>query len=83
MENIVRYQLEEDFMKTGSSRKDSLENIHNRLSGLAELKDLAGENTDLIQGSLGTRVTGLITDSRRVIPGSAFFAIPGEACKWK
>ena len=65
-------------MKTGSSRKDSLENIHNRLSGLAELKDLAGENTDLIQGSLGTRVTGLITDSRRVIPGSAFFAIPGE-----
>lgn len=65
-------------MKTGIEQQDSLKNIHNRLSKSVKLSDVAGVNTEMLQGSLNTKVTGLVTDSRRVIPGSAFFAIPGQ-----
>ena len=59
-------------MKTGIELKDSLKNIHNRLSKSVKLRDVAGVDTEMLQGSLSTNVTDLVTDSRRVVPGSAF-----------
>ena len=51
--------------------------MQNRLKKEYSLKDLSSRENPLVQGSLNTKVTDLITDSRRVTPGSAFFAIQG------
>ena len=65
-------------MKSKKEKIQSLKDIHNRLGRVSKLKDLSGKNVNVAQGSLSTKITGLITDSRRVTPGSAFFAIPGQ-----
>jgi UDP-N-acetylmuramoyl-L-alanyl-D-glutamate--2,6-diaminopimelate ligase len=64
-------------MKTQKENNRSLRDVHNRLGKVSTLKELSGNDMVLSQGSLSTEITDLITDSRRVTPGSAFFAIPG------
>lgn len=51
---------------------------HRRVMNQKNLKDLF-EGIEIVgtSGTLDAPVTGLITDSRRVVPGSLFFAIPG------
>ena len=63
-------------MKTQKENNRSLRDVHNRLGKVSTLKELSGNDMVLSQGSLSTEITDLITDSRRVTPGSAFFAIP-------
>ena len=65
-------------MKSKKEKIQSLKDIHNRLGRVSMLKDLSDKNVNVVQGSLSTKITDLITDSRRVTPGSAFFAIPGQ-----
>ncbi len=55
----------------------SLSEMHNRLKKDCSLRELSSGEDVLIQGNPDTNVKDLITDSRRVSPGSAFFAIPG------
>ena len=64
-------------MKTQKNKKDSIEEVHERLSGSMTLRDLAGSTANYLQGTGKVNVSGLVTDSRRVTPGSAFFALPG------
>ena len=64
-------------MKTQKNKKDSIEEVHERLSGSMTLRDLAGSGANYLQGTGKVNVSGLVTDSRRVTPGSAFFALPG------
>ena len=64
-------------MKTQKNKKDSIEEVHERLSGSMTLRDLAGSGANFLQGTGKVYVSGLVTDSRRVTPGSAFFALPG------
>ena len=64
-------------MKTQKNKKETIERIHERLSGPMTLRDLAGAGANYTQGSGKVDVSGLVTDSRRVTPGSAFFALPG------
>jgi len=64
-------------MKTKKQNNRSLRDVHNRLGKVSSLKDLSDNDMVLSQGSMNTEITDLITDSRRVTPGSAFFAIPG------
>jgi UDP-N-acetylmuramoyl-L-alanyl-D-glutamate--2,6-diaminopimelate ligase len=65
-------------MKSKRVDIDSLKEVHNRVGKVSLLKDLSGKEESVSQGDLSTEVTDLITDSRRVTPGSAFFAIPGQ-----
>ena len=59
-------------MKSKKEKIQSLKDIHNRLGRVSMLKDLFDKNKNVEQGSLSTKITDLITDSRRVTPGSAF-----------
>ena len=65
-------------MKSKRVNSETLREVHNRVGKVSLLKDLSGEDDVVAQGDLKTEVTDLITDSRRVTPGSAFFAIPGQ-----
>ena len=64
-------------MNTKKQNTKSLEDIHRRLSVPVSLEELTGKRNKSDFFSSETSVSSLITDSRRVIPGSAFFAIPG------
>ena len=64
-------------MKTQKNTKETIDGVHERFNGAVTLRDLAGSQARYVQGSGKTRVTSLVTDSRRVVPGSAFFALPG------
>ena len=64
-------------MKTKKQNNRSLRDVHNRLGKVSSLRDLSDNDMVISQGSMNTEITDLITDSRRVTPGSAFFAIPG------
>jgi UDP-N-acetylmuramoyl-L-alanyl-D-glutamate--2,6-diaminopimelate ligase len=64
-------------MKSKKENRESLRDVHNRLGKVSLLRDLSDSQTALSQDDLNTEITDLITDSRRVTPGSAFFAIPG------
>ncbi|MGY8714080.1 MAG: Mur ligase domain-containing protein, partial [Verrucomicrobiia bacterium] len=64
-------------MKSKKQNRESLRDVHNRLGKVSLLKDLSDSEMVLSQDDLNTEITDLITDSRRVTPGSAFFAIPG------
>ena len=46
----------------------SLSEMQNRLKKEYSLKDLSSRENPVVQGSLNTKVTDLITDSRRVTP---------------
>ena len=65
-------------MKSKRVNSESLKEVHNRVGKVSLLKDLSGGEEIVSQGDLSIEVTDLITDSRRVTPGSAFFAIPGQ-----
>jgi len=65
-------------MKSKKENTDTIKGVHNRVKKISLLRDLSTEDDVLSQGDLNTEVTDLITDSRRVTPGSAFFAIPGQ-----
>ena len=65
-------------MKTVKSKDNSIQSVHERLSKKLSLRDIAGNNDVLMQGSQETKVSEIVTDSRRVVPDSAFFAIPGN-----
>ena len=65
-------------MKTVKSKDNSIQSVHERLSKELSLRDIAGNNDLLMQGSQETKVSEIVTDSRRVVPDSAFFAIPGN-----
>ena len=54
-----------------------MERVHERLLGTYKLKDLVERGTLNSPGDAQTQVSGLVTDSRRVTPNSAFFALPG------
>ena len=64
-------------MNTKKQNNKSLEDIHRRLSNVISLRELTGEMNGIESIHAETSVNSLITDSRRVTPGSAFFAIPG------
>ena len=65
-------------MKSKKQNSESLVDVRNRLAKPSMLKDLSDNDMVVSNGPLNTVVTDLITDSRRVTPGSAFFAIPGQ-----
>ena len=64
-------------MKAKKGNKETLKGVHSRIGGGSTLAEISGQDIELSQGSLDTTVTDLVTDSRRVTPGSAFFAITG------
>lgn len=65
-------------MKSKKESQESLTKVHKRLGKVSLLRDLSDDEMSLTQEDLNTEITGLITDSRRVTPGSVFFAIPGK-----
>ena len=65
-------------MKADKRKVGSMKSVHERLTSNVQLKDITDRGDRLLQGTFKTEVTELITDSRRVIKNSAFFAIPGS-----
>ena len=64
-------------MNTKKQNLESLKDIHQRFSEKVGLNRLTGsEPLDQVNGATA-QVSSLVTDSRRVTPGSAFFAIRG------
>ena len=61
----------------GEKELESMELVRRRMKKMHTLLDLNGD--EIVHSTQGSRqpVTELIADSRRVTPGSAFFAIPG------
>ena len=57
----------------------STEASHNRVFKMApQLSDYLSENEAIVvKGSLERPISGLVMDSRRVVPGTLFFALPG------
>jgi len=72
-----RYNILPRKMKTKKQNKESMERIHERLLGKVRLKDLMERQAGSVKGDGLAQVNGLVTDSRRVTPNSAFFALPG------
>ncbi|MEK9633740.1 MAG: Mur ligase domain-containing protein, partial [Opitutae bacterium] len=64
-------------MKTQKQNRERMERVHERLLGTFKLKDLVERGTLNSPGDAQAQVSGLVTDSRRVTPNSAFFALPG------
>ena len=54
-----------------------MKRVHERLLGTFKLRDLMERGTLSTRGGGNAQVSGLVTDSRRVTPNSAFFALPG------
>jgi len=65
-------------MKSKKQNSESLVDVRNRLAKPSTLKDLSDSDMVVSNGPLNTVVTDLITDSRRVTPGSAFFCDSGS-----
>jgi UDP-N-acetylmuramoyl-L-alanyl-D-glutamate--2,6-diaminopimelate ligase len=65
-------------MKADKRKVGSMKSVHKRLTSSVQLEDITDGGDRLLQGTFKTEVTELITDSRRVIKNSAFFAIPGS-----
>ncbi len=65
-------------MNTKWGNRESLKDVHNRVGKVSLLGDLSTAEENISHSDLKTEVRDLITDSRRVTPGSAFFAIPGQ-----
>ena len=59
-------------MKTIRENSESIKDVHSRLGKVSRLRELSGTDEIVSKGGLDTKVTDLITDSRRVTPGSAF-----------
>lgn len=56
---------------------ETIENVRSRMSARMDLRDLAGREADYAKSRGDLRLSGICSDSRRVTPGSAFFALPG------
>ena len=56
-----------------------VDNISNRVFKVApKLSDYISENEAIaVKGTLDRPISGLVMDSRRVVPGTLFFALPG------
>jgi len=61
-------------MKT---KPETIENIHRRISTSMELKSLARKEGAYAKDRGNIKLSSLCSDSRRVTPGAAFFALPG------
>jgi len=61
-------------MKT---KPETIENIHRRISSSMELKTLARKEGAYAKDRGNIKLSSLCSDSRRVTPGAAFFALPG------
>ena len=64
-------------MNTKKQNLQSLKDIHQRFSEKVGLNRLTGSETLDQVNAATAQVSSLVTDSRRVTPGSAFFAIRG------
>ena len=65
-------------MTNGSlTKKERMELVRSRMNWVRRLDELMSEDEILVQGKKETMVSALVTDSRRVTPGCAFFAMPG------
>src|SRR4051812_30857864 len=55
------------------------DNVSNRVFKMApKLSDYLSENEAIaVKGPLDRPISGLVMDSRRVVPGTLFFALPG------
>jgi len=64
-------------MNTKKQNLESLKDIHQRFSEKVGLNRLTGSESLAQVNAATAQVSSLVTDSRRVTPGSAFFAIRG------
>jgi UDP-N-acetylmuramoyl-L-alanyl-D-glutamate--2,6-diaminopimelate ligase len=75
------YPLIHAFQPRPLARRTRQENlVRNRVFKMApKLSDYFGEGEILaVKGSLDRPISGLVMDSRRVVPGTLFFALPGR-----
>lgn len=73
------YPLIHAFQSRTSSRTRQETRIHNRIFKMApKLSDYFPDDEIIaVRGSLDRPISGLVMDSRRVVPGTLFFALPG------
>ena len=74
------YPLIQAFAPRPVARRSRQENlVRNRVIKMApKLSDYFGEGEIIaVKGSLDRPISGLVLDSRRVVPGTLFFALPG------
>jgi len=59
------------------TKPETMENIHRRISSSMDLRSLARQEGAYAKDRGNIRMSSLCSDSRRVTPGAAFFALPG------
>jgi len=59
------------------AKPETIDNIHRRISTTMDLNSLARREGAYAKDRGSVRLNSLCSDSRRVTPGSAFFALPG------
>jgi len=59
------------------NENDTMENVHLRMSSRVDLRKLAGKEAEYAKSRGDLSLNAIHSDSRRVTPGSAFFALPG------
>ena len=62
---------------TVETNSETMESVRARMSGRMDLRELAGREADYVRSRGDLRLNAIYSDSRRVTPGSAFFALPG------
>ncbi len=65
-------------MKTLHEKMESMEAVRNRMNGKQNLEELLVDGESMTHGDKDLLVNALVSDSRRVTPGCAFFAMPGN-----
>ena len=65
-------------MKTDIQETGSVEQIKSRVSSNRMLREVIDQDVLGDQSRGNEIIKGVCSDSRRVVPGSAFFAIPGN-----
>src|SRR4051812_42944134 len=65
--------------RAAASVRRSVDPVGNRVFKMApKLSDYLSENEAIaVKGTLDRPISGLVMDSRRVVPGTLFFALPG------
>ncbi len=73
------YSLIHAFAPRAVRRTRQENNVRNRVFKMApKISDyFAEEEIVAVKGSLDRPISGLVMDSRRVVPGALFFALPG------
>ena len=66
-----------DDMKTLREKMESMDAVRNRMNGKKNLGELLVDGESMTNGDKDLLVNALVSDSRRVTPGCAFFAMPG------